>query len=253
MSRLPRYGRTMDRRDRGALLALLAMIASILFVQYLQYLPLLQPEAHKATFAEWLGTLTGGLSLLVATWAAFLLFGTLQETRRIGRAQTRAYLIVEGGSIEVGERAIFYRFRVKNVGQSPALRVRVRLDVTLPAPRRSDVSFKAITSTRPAIAAGSAEESTHWFNNAAMPAFTGTTGPFPELPEEIFATVLSGERRHTFIWCTLAWVDVFGTEQHQSFSLTELTGDASPQSSALRRVELAPGQTWNYNDDVRPT
>lgn len=72
------------------------------------------------------------IAAVAAVIAAVLLYCTFRETRRIGQAQVRAYLVCSGGDFIVGERSVYITVNVANKGQSPAVRCFVRARLSAP-------------------------------------------------------------------------------------------------------------------------
>ncbi|GKY88919.1 hypothetical protein STA1M1_27880 [Sinisalibacter aestuarii] len=98
-------------------------------------------ESYQKPYIDWSRPWVGGPDT-IAQWvmafftigAVYLVWRTListqdmvKDTRRIGDAQTRAYVAVESCTIDVSADVIRYNLKIKNFGHSPATQIRSRI------------------------------------------------------------------------------------------------------------------------------
>ncbi|WP_404711583.1 hypothetical protein [Sphingomonas sp. MMS24-J13] len=80
-----------------------------------------------------IGAGAGLLTMCAAIAAAGFAWGSIHETRRIGEAQTRAYLSLKSLSVRKMKEGLEFQPVVHNSGQSPALSAQIQLKIIRPS------------------------------------------------------------------------------------------------------------------------
>lgn len=88
-------------------------------------------EAQRGMMAAaWYMVLLTAISIVIGIGGLVALVLTLRETRRIGEAQTRAYLVVMEASVERGQQGDWVvRFAFNNSGQTPSVSLMTEIEV----------------------------------------------------------------------------------------------------------------------------
>jgi len=86
-------------------------------------------EARRATTWSIVATLLNVISLLLVAFALFVTIQANTIARKIGQAQTRAYLSIKSLGGKKTPTGLVFRVVVQNSGQSPALAAQVVLDI----------------------------------------------------------------------------------------------------------------------------
>lgn len=108
------------------------------------------------------------LATAVASWAAT---SAVRHTRRIGEAQTRAYLSIKSVTANHFEFGLAFKVRVQNSGQSPALAAQVIIDLMCP----DDTKVRMMPDVEHNIPAQSADNlAICYFNRAEAKSWDGS-------------------------------------------------------------------------------
>lgn len=218
----------------------------------------LQAQEDMALWAMWMFIATI-LTVVVAAIGILYVRRTLLETRRLGQAQVRAYVVAKGGTFNVTEKCIEYLINFRNVGQSPATNCKIRCFVGISPPRGRTTFHTSGPAKIVAIASGAEERAYFLFNVEGNPALS-YDGPrkdppfeqfFPNIPGEAVRTLREGGGWHYDLQCTVSWDDVFGRRQRQTFSFQERESELITGSEGTYRSgSFTEGTTQNYNDGV---
>lgn len=96
--------------------------------------------AWFTTYAAWGTAIISFLALIGLSLTVYYARKATHETRRIGRAQVRAYLSCIGGKFCASEDRLVVRPEFRNVGQSPAQNIRiVKLELVQREPDSPDI------------------------------------------------------------------------------------------------------------------
>ena len=174
-------------------------------------------------------------------WAVFIVRDTLQanreavqaaqdaviETRRIGEAQTRAYLACSEAEHFTSEQTCFIRIKISNSGQSPAISAKIASYVATPnfeqQFRDGDFHFSIPKTAEIFNVVSSGVE----IASLALPMKFGT---------KVCTSIVDGERPFA-VRCELTWVDVFGKSQNTTFYLAEISGEThTPERGTRHRT-----------------
>ncbi len=142
-----------------------------------------------------------------AAWAA------IDETRRIGRAQVRAYLSGEGGRFKVEPAVVRVEIDVRNAGQSPASEIKVRGSAYAYIPKNTGGAF----TLDPMPKRCSVDE-----QNGPIISAGGLKPVFLLFPSEGFGLEeidVSDQIRFVSAKCTITWRDVFRGQGEITISL----------------------------------
>lgn len=151
----------------------------------------------------------------------------VEETRRIGEAQVRAYLTCVGGEFLVSARLLKLRLRVKNTGQSPAPECRILCAPFGPFDGNELLYLPGLLCEIFYVAASQEEGGELIFNEES-----GLISAF--------ATELLRQSIYVSAECRMEWTDTFGKTQTQNFFLVEVDEpqkEVSPRP-AVRRGKL---------------
>jgi hypothetical protein len=192
------------------------------------------PElSARDTYAQWIAAIGG---ILVSLWAVFLVRNTLEETRkatgaalraakatedsveetrRLGEAQVRAYLTCTGGNFQANPKLLILKFKVLNTGQSPAPRCDAFCVPFGPIDGKDLHYANGLVGEAYSIGASREETIAFLFNTALM--------------GQEFLTAFATNTA-VFAQCSITWTDVFGERQSQRFFLIEDMGDDVPES-----------------------
>lgn len=160
----------------------------------------LSAQREMADWAEGMlivSAIVGFSTVLAASAAAWFAFGAIRETRRIGEAQTRAYMTTSGAEAVYRDGQLHVTVHAQNTGQSPALAVRTHTSIAIePGPfdpmwlkDELDIDFRSD------VGAG---QSVH----------LRTEGPVPPNPHLLYSMVV--EKLEIWVYATIAYSDVFG-------------------------------------------
>lgn len=133
--------------------------------------------------AAWAVALVSAVSLVVGAVSLYFLRANLRETRSIGEAQTRAYLVVMEATMERGDDAQDWKvkFKFRNSGQTPG--VTLMTDIQVWAETRLETGWRRTATpgrrevrTRSDTASQDEKNATHEFSIEALRGPQGVDG-----------------------------------------------------------------------------
>jgi hypothetical protein len=134
---------------------------------------------------------------------------TLRETRRIGQAQVRAYLVCPKGNFISYEKHLSVYISIKNVGQSPAKSIRVTAKISHRENSENGISsgesLSQCISIMSVPSSATSEAHIHW--NATP---VGGSFDFPQIFQGMDSINVDG---------VIEWTDVFDHSQSETFRL----------------------------------
>lgn len=170
---------------------------------------------------------------------------SIDETRRIGEAQTRAYLSCTGASYQFSGQLCAVTLRVKNFGQSPAKHALV--SAALITPDFEVVGVQGMPTLRTLDEQNSLYDIPASGEEKAIVVLKANfpTGVTRELVEDGRLFLVEG---------TLTWNDVFGKPQHISFVLSPNGGEVKNISAGMlmRTGEMFANNTRGVRSDSSP-
>lgn len=190
-------------------------------------------------FTVLLSALTLGAAVAAAIFAA--------RAARSGQAQTRAYLVCEGGEFTSYPEMMIYQFQVRNVGQSPALNLSGRLWIDTdygkgPVKRLGPFSRQGI-----AITAQGCEGLSILVTTDERLVREGDA----QATIKLMGAMLTDKDMHHAVDVQIGWDDAFGIRQNQTFHLIE-DKKAATFLDGSRGGKFTSHGTSSYIDNVRP-
>ncbi|WP_417463260.1 hypothetical protein [Kordiimonas sp.] len=196
-------------------------------------------DPTKDTYAQWLMAAFAAIATGASIWALVYLRRTLYETRRIGKAQIRAYLTCTGGKFTISLNAAWATVTLKNTGQSPATRCAVRGH--LMTPNMNSVGIADQLSRSQSV------NREAFYIAANIEGDVSLIFDLRHAPREMFRDVTVKDFPFA-AHCELEWFDVFGDRQYFEFFVVEddfdmVTRDeTSPRNGTFSASNTAPTQ-----------
>jgi hypothetical protein len=221
----PRMGETMQKLDSWVSLALFGagILAGIVLITMLPGMPwsagqlildLPRPtDQHdlaaqrSMAAAAWYMVALSAITLFVGGVSLYYLRANLRETRSIGEAQVRAYMIVTGCHSQIdwkGRAGIFYAF--KNSGETPAHKVSCTTTIYVDHLNDDGLGWRRVAESQVVLSVRS--------DMAGQKESKGNTGfvPMIILDENAQGAAIWNRSFRIIARITLSWTDVFGRE-----------------------------------------
>lgn len=240
--KLPRF----DGAGLAMLGAAALLLTGMLLVGSIRMPPIPDDSAvqNSVAWANWAMTLVSFFASLIGAASLYLIYRTMlaaqsgaeaawqtvEETRNIGRAQTRAYLMIETCTLET-ELFPVLRVALRNVGQSPALDIVITAIVIVDQDSQSERAIKPHSRISSAetqvsdlmVGQGRTDEALLWELKLAQILREATVGG-----DSIILTIA----------ITVAFEDVFGAKQVANASLVRVLSldDIATTSFDLQRL-----------------
>lgn len=200
-------------------------------------------DPWEDTFAQWIMAVFAIAATGVSIWAVRLLRDTLQATqeavraaddavvvtREIGQAQVRAYLTIEKATFEADAMSVGITIWVKNVGQSPSQRCRVK------------PSFRMYDPTKGWREARYVYASKNTPGECGVIGVGGVESIFvlwlwtQVAPNSSTYDLFLSQNVHFDIGCKIEWMDVFDQKQEFYFFLDSSESKIVTAEGARRR------------------
>jgi hypothetical protein len=204
------------------------------------------------TYAQWIAALSTLLSVGVSIWAVKLVRNTLvlnrdatkaaqdavKVTTEIGHAQVRAYVSGVNGSFGIEDSWFHCWINVKNYGQSPAFKIKLRAAVAGWAVFSEDVGSPAWRNSTPS-------------ENICGPIMAGGEGSIfltwnhTSFEGDALAVLMTGAGM-ILIDCVLDYEDVFGQKQTSHFAASY--DSEAPTDPAFQGFRRSGGLTASNRD-----
>lgn len=189
--------------------------------------------------AKWaLGVLVATIAVgLLTTAVAYIgvryVRDTLNETRRLGRAEIRAYLTCVEAEYDVRDRWLTCTMWVQNDGQSPAKDIRLDAKLTLHIPEKDPESGELINPPPAKIPTGNKRDFIAIGGKEMVPFNWGDP-----IGDRDLVDTLRGGPSIFYVDCLLSWKDVFGGRQTLTIYLYPI-GDRTTHGPLIGKMHIS--------------
>jgi hypothetical protein len=209
-----------------ALALILISITTVVWLSQPQGSPSTAAEASiewRDTLPNWLTALFAGLSTLISLLAVVYVRQTLsatwkavkaaedgvQETKRIGEAQTRAYLHISEANYDTGSKSVQVQLKIKNNSPTPALAVTVDWDLMVDDSSEPSRPYTRVGGEPPLFNVSQAVAASDMETYVAIWDVSGCEGYIRDL--------LSSRPDKLILKAVVHWRDVYGKRQRADY------------------------------------